>query len=139
MYSILIAICNRLVQKWKPVFIYSDSRGGGYWLNKIDSLCKEENGNIDGLLHDNNTSGKFCAKWGYFIARLLLKSLIRKKVGSYFHEKSVKITLYYKFMMSSSDDRDLRVPCSAFGEIFSNTEQWTRRVKTWEEPENNLL
>ena len=54
--------------------------GGGHWQNKIDSLCKEENGNIDGLLHDNNTSGKFCAKWGYFIARLLLySSLIRKK------------------------------------------------------------
>ena len=47
------------------IFFYSDfwrEGGGGHWQNKIDSLCKEENGNIDGLLHDNNTSGKFCAK-----------------------------------------------------------------------------
>ena len=26
------------------------------------SIPKMGNGNIDGLLHDNNTSGKFCAK-----------------------------------------------------------------------------
>ena len=59
-YCILIA--TDLSNNASQFFFYSDYRGGGYWLNKIDSLCKEENGNIDGLLHDNNTSGKFCAK-----------------------------------------------------------------------------